>query len=280
MVGDILRRERERQNLSIKDIEKATSIRALYIEAIEKSENDKLPGEVYTKGFIKNYANFLKLDSESLVRQYRDEVSPVPTVSRSGDSTSEAQSSESQSSEQTSTDAPKPEKEPELVTKNVSRSERSASTGEGGNRTSMLAVAAVLALAIIGGLFYYFNSVEGGELASKPVEPAQKIEQATTETASESEKPATTNVASAAASTDGVNLEAKFSANCWTRVEVDGILAYEGTAEPGQSLSWKANDRISVTAGNAGAIEFVENGVNLGVAGAVGDVIEKTFVKK
>lgn len=280
MVGDILRRERERQNLSIKDIEKATSIRALYIEAIEKSENDKLPGEVYTKGFIKNYANFLKLDSESLVRQYRDEVSPVPTVSRSGDSTGEAQSSESQSSEQTSTDAPKPEKEPELVTKNVSRSERSASTGEGGNRTSMLAVAAVLALAIIGGLFYYFNSVEGGELASKPVEPAQKIEQATTETASESEKPATTNVASAAASTDGVNLEAKFSANCWTRVEVDGILAYEGTAEPGQSLSWKANDRISVTAGNAGAIEFVENGVNLGVAGAVGDVIEKTFVKK
>ena len=36
MIGDLLRRERERQNLSIKDIEKATSIRALYIDAIEK----------------------------------------------------------------------------------------------------------------------------------------------------------------------------------------------------------------------------------------------------
>ena len=50
MVGDILRRERERQKLSVKDIEQGTSIRALYIEAIENGEYDKLPGSVYTNG--------------------------------------------------------------------------------------------------------------------------------------------------------------------------------------------------------------------------------------
>ena len=36
MIGDNLRTERERQNLTIQDIAKGTSIRALYIEAIER----------------------------------------------------------------------------------------------------------------------------------------------------------------------------------------------------------------------------------------------------
>ncbi len=267
MVGDILRRERERQNLSIKDIEQATSIRALYIEAIEKSENDKLPGEVYTKGFIKNYANFLKLDSESLVRQYRDEISPVPVVS-----VPEGQEGEgaAQASEQSSESA-----KTEKVMK-APRSTRPAQPFEEGNRNSMMAAAAVLVLALVGGLYYYFSGVNGGELAVTPTEQTQVVEQ----TAKPEAQPTATNVASAAAPTDGVNLEAKFNDRCWTKVTVDGVVAYEGTAEQGESLTWKANDRIDVTAGNAGAIEFVENGVNLGIAGAVGDVIDKTFVKK
>ena len=69
MIGDTLRAERERQNLSIKDIEKGTSIRALYIEAIEKGDYKTLPGAVYTKGFIRNYANFLKIDADAAVKQ-------------------------------------------------------------------------------------------------------------------------------------------------------------------------------------------------------------------
>ena len=52
MIGDKLRAERERQNLTIQDIAKGTSIRALYIEAIEKGEYGQLPGTVYAKGFI------------------------------------------------------------------------------------------------------------------------------------------------------------------------------------------------------------------------------------
>ena len=56
MIGDKLRAEREKNNLTVKDVEKGTSIRALYIESIEAGEYAKLPGEVYTKGFIRNSA--------------------------------------------------------------------------------------------------------------------------------------------------------------------------------------------------------------------------------
>ena len=264
MVGDILRRERERQNLSIKDIEKATSIRAVYIEAIENSENDKLPGQVYTRGFIKSYGNFLNLDGEDLVRQYREEVSPSDAAPTSSEVESKSEASET----------PKAEKAPEPKAK-AAPIGRSMQSNDGGNRNSLFAVAAVLVFAIAGGLFYYFNNVEGGEMAKEsPAVQTEVPEQKTPEPAATP----TTSVASAA--TTGVNLEAKFTDRCWTKVIVDGIVAYEGTAEQGQSLSWQANNQIDITAGNAGAIEFVENGVNLGVAGAVGDVIEKTFVKK
>ena len=70
MVGDILRSEREKQGLTIKDIENETSIRALYIDAIEKGNQKALPSEVYVKGFIRNYAEFLRLDADLLARQY------------------------------------------------------------------------------------------------------------------------------------------------------------------------------------------------------------------
>ena len=53
MLGDTLRREREKQGLTIKDIENETSIRSVYIEAIEKGNYDSLPGDVYTKGLSK-----------------------------------------------------------------------------------------------------------------------------------------------------------------------------------------------------------------------------------
>ena len=47
MLGDILRREREKQGLTLKDVEEETSIRTLYIDAIENGQYDVLPGEVY-----------------------------------------------------------------------------------------------------------------------------------------------------------------------------------------------------------------------------------------
>ena len=69
MLGDILRKERERQNLTVKDVERDTSIRGLYISAIENGEYDLLPGEVYLKGFIRSYAEYLKLDGAALLQQ-------------------------------------------------------------------------------------------------------------------------------------------------------------------------------------------------------------------
>ena len=73
MLGDLLRETREQKNLSLDDVEKGTNIRKLYIKSIEEGNYEKLPGEVFLKGFIKTYGKFLGLDSQKLIEQYKQE---------------------------------------------------------------------------------------------------------------------------------------------------------------------------------------------------------------
>ncbi len=61
-IGEELKNKREEKGLSIYDVENQTKIKASFIEAIENENFDKIPGRVYVKGFIKNYAKFLDLD--------------------------------------------------------------------------------------------------------------------------------------------------------------------------------------------------------------------------
>ncbi|MFP3345109.1 helix-turn-helix domain-containing protein, partial [Halomonas sp. SIMBA_159] len=49
-------------------------IRLRYLEAIEDGRFDDLPGSVYAVGFIRTYAEFLNLDTEEMVRRFKDEV--------------------------------------------------------------------------------------------------------------------------------------------------------------------------------------------------------------
>lgn len=77
-VGEMLRDERERQNLTFDDIEQSTSIRTRYLQAIEEGNFSVLPGDVYTKGFIRNYANILGLDGAEFVNMYNREIQGKP----------------------------------------------------------------------------------------------------------------------------------------------------------------------------------------------------------
>jgi len=81
-VGELLRKEREKKGLSLKDIENAINIRVLYLDAIEKGDYHVIPGEVYLKGFIRNYANYLDFNGSEIVDLYRKTHMPSkPAVS-------------------------------------------------------------------------------------------------------------------------------------------------------------------------------------------------------
>ncbi len=64
---------RERKGVDLYRAERDTKIRARYLAALEHGEYGELPGAVYTKGFLRNYAIYLGLDPEDVLRQWRRE---------------------------------------------------------------------------------------------------------------------------------------------------------------------------------------------------------------
>ncbi len=72
-LGSILRRRRESLDISISEAEQATRIRSHYIEALEGGEYDQLKDDVYTKGYVKNYADYLGLETKPIVKLYEQE---------------------------------------------------------------------------------------------------------------------------------------------------------------------------------------------------------------
>ena len=257
MIGDLLRRERERQNLSIKDIEKATSIRALYIDAIEKGEYKTLPGEVYAKGFVRNYANYLKLNANEIVNAFNEEMHPQEELHEAAESSSVEEARQVQPVERNREEY----RGPKITSLESYPMEKKSH----GVRNALMVAVAVFAVALVALIAF------GGD--EEPSAPAPRAKTQTQQGQKQTEaapKPAA----------DGVEMKLSFTDRCWTEVVVDGKTEFEGTAEKGKVLTLKGKDKVRITAGNAGALNYSLNGKDMGAIGQKGEVVEKTFTKE
>jgi len=81
---DRLAMAREKKGVDLIRAERDTKIRVRYLSALEQGDYRDLPGAVYTKGFLRNYAIYLGLDPEDVLRQWRrergDQVGPEPVI--------------------------------------------------------------------------------------------------------------------------------------------------------------------------------------------------------
>ena len=73
-VGKILKESRENKHIDISSLSKTLNISREYIIAIEKGQINKTPGDPYTLGFIKAYSEYLDLDTELIVKIYKEET--------------------------------------------------------------------------------------------------------------------------------------------------------------------------------------------------------------
>jgi cytoskeletal protein RodZ len=86
-LGERLRSIREAQGISIARAAAETRILQQYLVALEDGDIQRLPGDVYARGFIRNYASYLGIPSDELIELYRQErghsvpIRVVPTVS-------------------------------------------------------------------------------------------------------------------------------------------------------------------------------------------------------
>lgn len=70
-VGEILRNAREKQNISLTEIEKSIRVRAKFLEAIENNNWSLFSSKIYITGIIKNYSQYLKLDPKKILAFFR-----------------------------------------------------------------------------------------------------------------------------------------------------------------------------------------------------------------
>lgn len=71
-LGEKFRGKREEMNLTLKEVENATSIRMTYLQAIEEGRVSHFLSSVYALGFIRQYANFLGFEQEKLLKEFPD----------------------------------------------------------------------------------------------------------------------------------------------------------------------------------------------------------------
>jgi cytoskeletal protein RodZ len=65
-----------RQKIDIVEVEAATKIRAKYLRALENEEFGLLPGNTFVKTFMRTYAEYLGLDAQLLIEEYRAGYEP------------------------------------------------------------------------------------------------------------------------------------------------------------------------------------------------------------
>jgi cytoskeletal protein RodZ len=79
--GENLRRERESRGVGLREVADTTKISLRFLQALEQDRVDILPGGIFRRAFVRQYARHLGLDAERLVAEFvyaHEEHAPPP----------------------------------------------------------------------------------------------------------------------------------------------------------------------------------------------------------
>ncbi|MCF6097431.1 DUF4115 domain-containing protein [Thermovorax subterraneus] len=253
-LGDYLKNLRLKKNISLEEINRETKIRIKYLNAIEEGNFDAIPGgEVYLKGFLKNYAEAVGIDSNEILKKYKEISTP-----------------KSQEFQQEYTAV---EKDRRLIIDE----ERPKSMLP---KIPLLFVGLVLAIALAS---FSFLKTQPDKSTGPPKTtvngdlPLETDTESTLETEEQSGKDVLNQVN--LVSDDGKNityivsgdsLNAKFEVikdRCWIRVNADGIVTFEGTLNKGDLQFFEAKDKLIIKIGNPPVIKVTLNGKEIDIFG-------------
>ncbi len=256
-IGQELKAAREAMGLSLEEVEQATKIRRKYLQALENEQFDLLPGAVYARAFLKNYARFLNLDVAVTMEAYnRLFIREAPR------------------------EAP-PERSPAGATPRRAKEPVKVKV-PGKPRYWLYLAAFVVLMGLTISLFYGARGMglippadrTGEEVRRDPAQAPPRTDEQNQTPGSQTQTPDE----QAVPEQTGVNLVLNVKSDrSWMRVIVDGDPAFQGEVLAGQSKYFEARDKIAVTLGNAGVVEVLLNEQNLGFLGGVGAVVYREF---
>jgi cytoskeleton protein RodZ len=77
---------------------------------------------------------------------------------------------------------------------------------------------------------------------------------------------------------DRVVLSIDVTQRAWVRIDVDGEMAFEGQALPGEVLHYEGQEEVFLRTGNGGGLDVTYNGRDIGPLGERGEIVERFFL--
>jgi cytoskeleton protein RodZ len=302
-IGETLRRERIRRNLDLDHISRELKISPKLLEAIEAEQFQKLPGSVFAKSFVRQYAHLLGLDEEELAAEVQRSLQPATEVPRL-------------------TEARQPLAAPIQLPK-VEKWETVGDRGfSWGSPLPALALF-VVAMLVCSGVYAWYQKTRQPVLArnttiaqsapvtqapprvvepqpeQQPVQPPPQDTAGTPATAAPqqavqnppAQPPAATaeraappaaplaqssivqsKVINSANPNGPVHVQITAAEPTWILVKGDGKFLFSGTLDANQTRTADGARRVEVRLGNAGGVSIVLNGTPLGAVGPKGQV--------
>ncbi len=271
-IGHRLRERRELISLTYEEVERHTKLRAVFVKALEEGALDKLPSPVQMRGMLANYATFLDLDTDAILLRFADGL--------------QARRYEKYA------ETPREKIQTEVVTSIPVL--RSFIAGD-------LVFGVVMIAILIGlGIWGVGRVVNSQDEQTVPTLPALNLVISTPSPISLSEIDLTVSPAvetplatALEAVVDGtttveapptLGADANVIVNIFAverafiRVSVDGELAFEGRVVPREEMTFEALDQVVILTGNAAALRVTYNGRDLGLMGAVGEVVNRVYL--
>ncbi len=261
VIGATLQDLRISRGIRLEEVSQVTRIGKGYLEAIEEGRLDKLPSGAYSRGFIRQYAQFLGLGEAEIAAL----LAPPPQEGG--------------------------EEPPVNPAKRTERRERRPVNLKGNWLISALLLALVALIALVTGDRRPDSPVKAPAVvdrslpASQPaaVKPGQLVvSSARRESAPPSvaplpgQRPATGSQGEAAG--DGVVLRLKVIHDSWLSMTIDDALSQQYELKSGDVIEWKGERSFMLDVGNGAAFEGEFNGKpiqSLGEAGKPAHVVLK-----
>jgi cytoskeleton protein RodZ len=284
-VGETLRRERLQRKLDLDQVTHELKISRRMLDAIEADKYDQLPGSIFAKAFVRQYAALLGLDGDALAAQVQRSIEPLSIESAE-------------------------RAKPAVTPIEVPRVEEWKSVGDKGFRLSGSLPAAVLVVVVMlicSAVYAWIQRPRSAPPAQasvaqanppQPVRsepapqqtPAAPVETAQTPPPPQAENPATqpatqavtpaagAETGTAAPATPGpVHVEIVAEEAVWVLARVDGKFAFSDTLAANTKRTLDGTNEVTLRLGNAGGVSILLNGKAIGPAGPKGQVRNLQF---
>lgn len=260
-LGEYLKGIRKSKNASLEAVAAKTKININYLHAIEENRFNDLPGEVFTKGFLRSYARFLGVDEADIVDRYnqlrKETKETAPLESKAEDLIQKAEAVK-------------------LDTKKI---------------TPIIGSAAVIFLIILAILFLRTEApVKKAERqedkkvkiekTEKAVEKAKDVSEAPLQAVNKKElepapQPKTEQVKKVK---NSLTLIINATEQSWLIITIDDKEKKDMLLQVGEKISLKAEKNFLLTLGNAGGVDIEFNGKKLQPFGPKGRVVSNILL--